>query len=393
MDNRYKQNSLSINQQNQTLKSVQNSQFQNNMTSPLSSTRVISSKTDAQNNNNEEGENNISVVKKFREKTIALLPGQTIEPKSKNEAFENPVEIIIENPDGTKTSLIKQTKITTVTENIPIEVNKVQSIEGAPNLPLVKQLINYEYKTVTKLKEQIYNNSENNIREQEGTEVNSQNQNYINNNLGNECCSCEEKGNNSYNNNNDGSYANNSIGIKKDNEKSWNNQNNMNGDLNQDHDINLNNNNLDNVYDTSEVNKNMNNKNLNRQNYGNQKDGKYSINNKYGDSQEGGNVISENLDGREDEDQLNNNQNSDRLRMARDKNSSNEQSINANDKSKSLKKGINQNMSNKEIAQEEENLNQRMEGQKVNREENKGNKCVLFKYMDIEEIKKYINER
>ena len=110
----------------------------------------------------------------------------------------------------------------------------------------------------------------------------------------------------------------------------------MNGDLNQDHDINLNNNNLDNVYDTSEVNKNMNNKNLNRQNYGNQKDGKYSINNKYGDSQEGGNVISENLDGREDEDQLNNNQNSDRLRMARDKNSSNEQSINANDKSKRM---------------------------------------------------------
>ena len=374
LDNRNKQISLSQNQQNQTLKSVQNSQFQNNIASPFSSTGIITGQINVQNNNNESTENNISVVKKFKERTIALLPGQTIEPQTKDEAFDNPIEIIIENPDGTKTSLIKQTKITTIKKNFPIEENKVQSLEGASNLALVKQLINYEYKTVTKLKEQIYNNNENNTRGQDGKAITSQNRNYINNNLGNELCSCEEQGNYSYNNNNDGNYDNNFTGDKKDNEKSWNNQNNINGDLNQKHDTNLNNNKLDNIYDNNEVN--MNNKNLDKQNIGNQKDGKYSNNNKYGDTQEGRNIISGKLDGKAGEDQLNDNQNSDMLEMAKTKNKSIEQSISTNDKSKSLKKGINSNMGIKEETHDEGKLNQRMTGQKANREENEGNKLI-----------------
>ena len=108
-----------------------------------------------QNNQNQEEqkESNISIVKKHEEKTIVLIPGQTIEPRNKVEQFGNPIEEIIENPDGTRTSLIKQTKITTTTENVPIEEHKVKSLEGAPELPMVKQYITYEYKTITSIKD------------------------------------------------------------------------------------------------------------------------------------------------------------------------------------------------------------------------------------------------
>ena len=145
---------------------------------------------------------------------------------------------------------------------------------------MVKQLINCKHKKASKLKEQIYDNNGNNIRMQDGKAGAYQNQNFINNNLGNECCSCEEQRNYSYNNNNNGNYDNKYTGAKKDNENNWNNQHYINGDLNQDHDINLNNNKIDNVYDNNEVK--MNNKSLDKQNYGNQKDGKYLNNNKYG---------------------------------------------------------------------------------------------------------------
>ena len=94
-------------------------------------------------------ESNVSVVKRQEEKTLLLEPGQTIEPKSIIETFENPVEEIIQNPNGTTTSLIKQTKIIITTENVPIEENKIKSLEG----PMVKQYITYEYKTATSIKE------------------------------------------------------------------------------------------------------------------------------------------------------------------------------------------------------------------------------------------------
>ena len=77
-------------------------------------------------NTEESKESNVSVVKKHGEKTIFLIPGQTIEPKNMIETFENPVEEVLQNPDGTRTSLIKQTKIVTITENVPVEDNKMK---------------------------------------------------------------------------------------------------------------------------------------------------------------------------------------------------------------------------------------------------------------------------
>ena len=66
----------------------------------------------------------IETSERKEERTLILVPGQTIEKKSVVENFENPTEEIIENPDGTFSSIIKQTKVTTVTENIPIEGKK-----------------------------------------------------------------------------------------------------------------------------------------------------------------------------------------------------------------------------------------------------------------------------
>ena len=87
-------------------------------------------------------------------------------------------------------------------------------------------------------------------------------------------------------------------------------------------------------------------------------------------------IISGKLDGRKGEDQLNDNQNSDMLKMTKTKSKSIEQSINTNDKSKSLKKGITSNMGFKEEARDKESLKERMIGQKVNREKNDGNKLI-----------------
>ena len=95
---------------------------------------------------------NVETSEKKEERTLVLVPGQTIEKKSVVENFENPIEEIIENPDGTVCSVIKQTKVTTITENIPIEENKIKSIEGAPELPMYKQKITHLYETVSSMK-------------------------------------------------------------------------------------------------------------------------------------------------------------------------------------------------------------------------------------------------
>ena len=105
------------------------------------------------NDNEELRDSNISIVKKLKEKTIFLVPGQTIEPKSIAETFENPVEEVIKNPDGTTTSLIKQTKVIETKQNFPIKDNKKKSIEEGKQLPMIKQYITYEYQTVTTIKD------------------------------------------------------------------------------------------------------------------------------------------------------------------------------------------------------------------------------------------------
>ena len=114
---------------------------------------------DDKNNNinkdiNKDNQNqNVKIVNKTEEKTIVIIPGQTIEPKTINETFQNPIVETIKNEDGTTSSIIKQTKITTISENVPIGNEKINSIEGAPDLPMVKQYITYEYKTVTSPKD------------------------------------------------------------------------------------------------------------------------------------------------------------------------------------------------------------------------------------------------
>ena len=108
---------------------------------------------DNKNNNINQDDQNVKIFNKTEEKTIVVLPGQTIEPKTINETFQKPIVETIENEDGTTSSIIKQTKITTISENVPIGNEKIKYIEGAPDLPLVKQYITYEYKTVSSPKE------------------------------------------------------------------------------------------------------------------------------------------------------------------------------------------------------------------------------------------------
>ena len=93
---------------------------------------------------------NIEKSQKIEEKTIALVPGQTIEKKTVAEKFEEPTEEVIENQDGTLDLIFKQTKVTTITENIPVESGKIKLAEGVPNLPIYKQKITYNYETISK---------------------------------------------------------------------------------------------------------------------------------------------------------------------------------------------------------------------------------------------------
>jgi len=107
----------------------------------------------------------IETSQRIEERTLILVPGQTIEKKSVVENFDNPTEELIENPDGSISSIIKQTKVTTITETTPIEVNRVQSIEGAAELPMYKQKMTHIYKTVTSINQKFNQNSPNKIKE------------------------------------------------------------------------------------------------------------------------------------------------------------------------------------------------------------------------------------
>ena len=103
----------------------------------------------------------IETSQRIEERTLILVPGQTIKKKSVIENFDNPTEELIENPDGTISSILKQTKVTTITETTPIEVNRVQSIEGAPELPIYKQKMTHIYKTVTSINQKYSQKSPN----------------------------------------------------------------------------------------------------------------------------------------------------------------------------------------------------------------------------------------
>ena len=86
---------------------------------------------------------NGEIIQRKEEKTIAIISGQKIEPKSVIETFEKPTIEIIQNEDGTSQSIIKQTKIITEIENIPIQSGVKDDLQ------LVKQIITHEYKTLS----------------------------------------------------------------------------------------------------------------------------------------------------------------------------------------------------------------------------------------------------
>ena len=114
---------------------------------------------DNQDNNEQEDENisnenapKIEVSKKHEEKTIILVPGQTYERKSITEKFENPIEEYFQNEDGTISSVLKQTKIKTITESAPINPDQSRPSEDGKDLSIIKQNISYEYTTISSLR-------------------------------------------------------------------------------------------------------------------------------------------------------------------------------------------------------------------------------------------------
>ena len=121
-------------------------------------------KSQKEKTNNEEKKNqednqsssNVELSQKTEEKITILIPGQTVEKKNVSEVIEDPIEEVIQYPDGTTSVIIKQTKITKVVENFPIEVVEKNNPNGK-KLPAVKQVITYYYKTVQSEKDAVFN--------------------------------------------------------------------------------------------------------------------------------------------------------------------------------------------------------------------------------------------
>ena len=148
---------------------------------------------------------NVETSEKKEERTLILVPGQTIEKRSVVENFENPIEELIENPDGTFSSIIKQTKVTTITENIPIEENKIKALEGAPELPMYKQQMTHIYTTITSVSQKTgLNNKNNHALDSNNTNNKTDN----NNNKENNDNITDNKNNNLENNNDKNSLKN-----------------------------------------------------------------------------------------------------------------------------------------------------------------------------------------
>ena len=115
---------------------------------------------------------NGEIIQRKEEKTIAIIPGQKIEPKSVIETFEKPTIEIIQNEDGTSQSIIKQTKIITAIENIPIQSGVKDDLQ------LVKQIITHEYKTLSANKDQLDNDNKDENKDEnneENNEINKEN--------------------------------------------------------------------------------------------------------------------------------------------------------------------------------------------------------------------------
>ena len=111
--------------------------------------------TEKKNKEEKQQNSNIELSQKTEEKITILLPGQTVEPKNVSEIIEDPIEEVIQYPDGTTNTIIKQTKITKIVENFPIEVTEKNNLNGK-KLSAVKQVITYYYKTVHSEKEDVF---------------------------------------------------------------------------------------------------------------------------------------------------------------------------------------------------------------------------------------------
>ena len=94
-----------------------------------------------------------SIIK--TEKTIILNSNQEIKPKETSEIKEKPITDIVVNPDGSKTTIIKNTTIKTTTENKIVNVPEFNIIQNSPKLILVKQFKTKEYQTITIYKNDI----------------------------------------------------------------------------------------------------------------------------------------------------------------------------------------------------------------------------------------------
>lgn len=132
------------------------------------------------------GLNNIETSQKKEEKTIVLIPGQTIEKKTVEEKLEDPTEEVIENPDGTLDLILKQTKVTKITENIPLESGKEELFESIPELPMYKQKITYNYETLSKSQKKNDAKREKLFQEYKQNKENDDSINAINRNLNEE---------------------------------------------------------------------------------------------------------------------------------------------------------------------------------------------------------------
>ena len=176
LDKTKNEQSKNINQESQNKNSLKNLDKNNNLNKNL------------ENNIPKETNQNFEKSQRKEEKTIVLIPGQTIEKKTVYVDYENPTEEAIENPDGTFNLILKQKKITTITENIPIEDDKIKLTEGSPKLPIYKQLITYNYETISSpsQKKGMKNNkliSQGKIGENDKKGVNMNSDNELNNDL------------------------------------------------------------------------------------------------------------------------------------------------------------------------------------------------------------------
>ena len=87
-----------------------------------------------------------SIIK--TEKTLVLNPDTKIKPIQISEIKKKPITEIVNNPDGSKSTIIKNIIIKTITENKIVDVPEVDIVKNASKVVLVKQFTTKEYQTI-----------------------------------------------------------------------------------------------------------------------------------------------------------------------------------------------------------------------------------------------------